>query len=157
MSDVDSGDKELDSVKTRFKVKPTEKEDLIVNVDATEEKVDEVSSIKPSVEENKGGEPVVEKQDMEKLEKEEEKVELREKRGRFAVRTDQSQEVSDKPVVNNNDDSKKNEEKTWSRVKTEREGNSSSLKRESGDSASGGSSKIKGETSKVRNKSLSLY
>ena len=53
--------------------------------------------------------------------------------------------------------SQKNEEKTWSRVKTEREGNSSSLKRESGDSASGGSSKIKGETSKVRNKSLSLY
>ena len=112
VSDVDSGDKELDSVKTRFKVKPTEKEDLIVNVDATEEKVDEVSSIKPSVEENKGGEPVVEKQDMEKLEKEEEKVELREKRGRFAVRTDQSQEVSEIAPANNNDDSKKNEEKT---------------------------------------------
>ena len=115
-SDVDSGDKELDSAevnKTRFKVKPTEKEDLIVNVTATEEKVDEVSSsIKHSVEENKGGEPVVEKQDMEKLEKEEEKVELREKRGRFAVKTDQSQEVTEVPPVNNNDDSKKNEEKT---------------------------------------------
>ena len=113
VSDVDSGDKQLDSVKTRFKVNPTEKEDLIVNVEATQEKVDEVSSIKPTVEENKGGEPVVEKQDMEKLEKEEEKVELREKRGRFAVKTDQSQEVSEIPaVVNNNDDSKKNEEKT---------------------------------------------
>jgi len=55
--------------------------------------------------------------------------------------------------------SQKNEEKTWSRVKTEREGilsNSSSLKRESGDSASGSSSKIKGETSKVRDTKLFL-
>merc|ERR1712130_871225 len=55
--------------------------------------------------------------------------------------------------------SQKNEEKTWSRVKTEREGilsNSCSLKRESGDSASGCSSNIKGETSKVRDKSIFL-
>ena len=112
---VDSGNRELESAevnKTRFKVKPTEKEDLIVNVADTEEKVDEVSSIKPSVEENKGGEPVVEKQDMEKLEKEEDKVELREKRGRFAVRTDQSQEVPEIAPAKNKDDSKKNEEKT---------------------------------------------
>ena len=103
---VDSGNRELETAevnKTRFKVKPTEKEDLIINVADSEEKVDEVSSIKPSV---------VEKQDMEKLEKEEDKVELREKRGRFAVRTDQSQEVSEIAPANNNDDSKKNEEKT---------------------------------------------
>ena len=114
VADVDSGNRELETAevnKTRFNVKPTEKEDLIVNVAATEEKV-EVSSVKPSVEENKGGEPVVEKQDMEKLEKEEDKVELREKRGRFAVRTDQSQEVSEIAPANNNDDAKKNEEKT---------------------------------------------
>ena len=103
---VDSGNRELETAevnKTRFKVKPTEKEDLIINVADSEEKVDEVSSIKPSV---------VEKQDMEKLEKEEDKVELREKRGRFAVRTDQSQEVPEIAPAKNKDDSKKTEEKT---------------------------------------------
>ena len=76
--------------KTRFNVKPTDKEDLIVNVDSDPAEV----STKPA-EEVRGVELVVEKQDMEKLEKEEEKIE---KRGRFNIKTDeQSPEQSAEP------------------------------------------------------------
>ena len=76
--------------KTRFNVKPTDKEDLIANVDSDPAEV----STKPA-EEVRGVELVVEKQDMEKLEKEEEKIE---KRGRFNIKTDeQSPEQSAEP------------------------------------------------------------
>ena len=122
VADVDGGETEplnsSEANKARLNVNPTEKEAVIVNVAASEdERGDEGRGIKAAVEESKGGqEPVVEKQDMEKLEKEEDsKVELREKRGRFAVRTDQSQEQGSEhpPPITDDDAAKKgNEEKT---------------------------------------------
>ena len=85
-SDVDKGSKEEN--KSRFKIKPTDKEDLIVN---SQSDVSEETGKKPADE--KSLELVVEKQDMEKLEKEEENVETKvEKRGRFNIKSEHSQD-----------------------------------------------------------------
>ena len=85
-SDVDKGSKEEN--KSRFKIKPTDKEELIVN---SQSDAGEETGKKPADE--KSLELVVEKQDMEKLEKEEENVETKvEKRGRFNIKSEHSQD-----------------------------------------------------------------